>query len=88
MRFLLAANILANRRALSLDLSAILFVVNVQPNHTHRAHAPFWLDAAKIFPYKTEALQVEFQSNSNFSGSARRGATHKTGLNPLGPSCP
>ena len=30
--------------------------------------------------YKTEALQVELRSNSNSTGSARRGTTYKTGL--------
>ena len=35
---------------------------------------------AKTFPYKTEALQVEFQSNSHFCGSARRGTAYKMGL--------
>ena len=35
----------------------------------------------KFCSYKTEeSLQVEFQSNSNFYGSARRGTTYKTGL--------
>ena len=47
MRFLLAANILASRRALRSDLSAILFVVDLEPNHTHRAHASLWFGAAQ-----------------------------------------